>query len=131
MNSLHSLVPAFLDRRTSTVPLPEIGGGLRLLLKGGLLPKGVESLQFVCDLDEARETHITVVALHKTDAYPTCEIANELRMALESCFLRFLNRMRPSWGPTSGHADIWEWSASRPNSLRHRRRRREVYPAPP
>jgi hypothetical protein len=131
MNFLHPLDPALLDRRTATVPLPVISGGLRLLLKGGLLPKGVESLQFVCALDEARETRITVVALHKTDAYPTCGIANELRVALESCFLRFLSRARPSWGPASGHADIWEWSASRPNSLRHRRRRREMYPAPP
>ena len=132
MNAQHPLIPRLSNRRTVAVSLPVVGGGLRLLLRGGVLPVGVESLQFVCDLDRERGMHITIIALHEAGHSHTCEMADDLRLALERCFLRFLNRRRRTdWAPLDGQVDIWEWAAARPNSLRRRRRRREVFPAPP
>jgi hypothetical protein len=131
MNAPHPSIPSFVDRRAVAVRHAIVGGGLRLLLKGGVLPVGVESLQFVCDLDEARGIRIIVIALHGAGHFRTCGIADELRAALERCFLRCLNRTRPGWTPVYGQVDIWEWSAARPDSLRHRSRSREVLPPPP
>jgi hypothetical protein len=131
MNASHPLVPWLPNRRAVAIPQPVVGGGLRLLLKGGVLPVGVESLQFVCDVDEARGIRITIMTLHGAGHFRTCEIADELRVALGRCFQRCLNRTRPGWAPVDGKVDIWEWSAARPDSLRHRRRSREVLPAPP
>lgn len=130
MNAQHSIIPGLPNRHTVGVSLREIGGGLRLLLKGGLLPVGVESLQFVCDLDQARGVRTTIIALQGAGRFRTCEMGDELRLALARCFLRCLNRARPAWAPVDGQVDIWEWSAARPDSLTYRRRRREVLPAP-
>ena len=125
------LIPWVPDRSPVALPLPVVGGGLSPLLRGGMLPMGVEFLQFLCDLNETRDIRIAIIALHGAGHFRTCEISDVLRAALERCFLRCLNRSQPSWAPVDGKVDIWEWSAARPDSLRHRSRGREVLPSPP
>jgi hypothetical protein len=125
MSAPHLLIPGLRGRRAVAIALPVLGGGLSALLKGGVLDMGVESLQFVCDLDETRAIRITLIAHHGV------ALADELRVALERCFLRCLTRTRPGWAPVEGRVDIWEWSAVRPDSLRHRSRSRDVLPPPP
>ena len=131
MSAPYRRLPWVHGRSAGATPVPVVRGGLRPLLLGGVLPGGVETLQFVCDLDAARHLRITLIALHGTGHFCTGEIPDALRVALERCFFRCLNRMRPGWTPVDGQVELWEWSAARPETLRHRSRRRDVRPPPP
>jgi hypothetical protein len=128
MSAPHRLLPHVSVRCALARPVPVVRAGLSALLQGGVLPEGIQTVQFVCARDEARDIRITVIALH--GAGPCCpgEIPDGLRVALERCFLRCLNGMRPGWTPVDGQVDLWEWSTDSPDALRYRRRARDVRP---
>ena len=128
MSAPSRLLPQVPGRCAVARPVLVVRGGLSALLQGGVLPVGIETVQFVCALDETREIRITLIALHGAGHCCPGEIPDAMRGALERCFLRCLNRMRPGWSPIDGQVDLWEWSTDRPDALWHRRRARDVLP---
>jgi hypothetical protein len=88
-----------------------VSGGLRLLLHGGLLPEGVGTVRFVCDVDEKQRLHAQVIVIRRGVRVPVGEIAPELRIALERCFVRLLHRLRLFNVGDAIVPTVWEWSA--------------------
>lgn len=88
-----------------------VGGGLRLLLHGGLLPENVGTVRFVCDVNENQGLHAQVIVFRRGVRVPVGELAPELRIALERCFVRLLHRLRLFKVGDAIPPTVWEWSA--------------------
>jgi hypothetical protein len=121
MNAQPKRLRSYAQERIVTVPLQAAGAGLRLLLKTGLFPVEIVGLRFVCTLDSHKDPDIrVVVSIGRNRGGFPCELASELRYALERSFCRFLIRARQ--GPSGTSPETWEWD-SRTDILIRRRQR--------
>lgn len=95
------------------VPLGAVRGGLRLLLRGSLLPKDVDTIRFLCHAHPDAAPRVRVILMHGELRGAQSEISPELREALERCFLSFLRRVSLPRVSDSPYSTQWEWSAHR------------------
>jgi hypothetical protein len=104
-----------------TIPLRAAHGGLRVLLRGALLPSNVKVIRFVRYGDSEGKPAIRVLA----DGSGPIELPLRLRRALGHCFLRFLSRVQTERRIKAPREGDWEWSVGVGVLIHHRHRGRE------
>jgi hypothetical protein len=98
------------SQRPLVVPMQWVGGGLRALLTGHLLPNDVANMQFVCGPDEEGVYVVEVLANAAARAPGSTIIQPQLQTAFAQCFLRFWRRAVIEWPHAAPPPETWEWS---------------------
>lgn len=102
---------SFPARRPLIVPMQWVGGGLRALLTGRLLPDAVVNVNFVCRPEEGGAYVVEVLANALGRPPGSATIQAPLQVALAQCFLRFWRRAVIEWPRAAPPPETWEWSA--------------------
>jgi len=97
--------------RPLVVPMDWVGGGLRALLAGHLLPESVSTVQFVCGPDEVGALTVNVLLSDTGHAVEKNILHPHLQTAFVRCFLRFWRRAVIEWPEAAEPPETWEWSS--------------------
>lgn len=102
-NDLHS-------HRPLVVPMDWVGGGLRTLLTGHLLPESVSTVRFVCGPSEVEVLTVEVLISDAGRVTQKSILHPQLQSAFVGCFLRFWRRAVIEWPEAAASPETWEWS---------------------
>ena len=96
--------------RPLVVSMDWVGGGLRTLLTGHLLPESIYSVKFVCWPTELGVLAMEVLLCDAGRPTGKNILDPQLHSAFVGCFRRFWRRAVVEWPKADAPPETWEWS---------------------